>query len=148
MWKSLWSSCQEEGGGSSWIPVSLWGLTVLIQEYSKRWLISSQDLSQWFFNDLGNLGRSQSTGHWLMLAQYSRRVGRMTLKTTGLSVSYQCVVKLWTRLFWSYWKTLKGHHSHLLQPAWVHVKPSFFLWQGSLSSWSREARWCHLFGFP
>lgn len=97
--KSLWSSCQGEGGGSSWIPEILWGLMELIQEYSKRWLIS-QGLFQGFFNDLGNLARSQSTEHWPVLAQYSRRAGRMTLKTTGLSVSRQCLVKLWTRLFW------------------------------------------------
>lgn len=43
-----------------------------------------------FFNGLGSLERSPSTGSWQRLSQFSRRVRRKTLVITALSVSLQC----------------------------------------------------------
>ena len=43
-----------------------------------------------FFNGLGSLERSQSTGSCQMLSQFSRRLRRKTLLITGLSPSRQC----------------------------------------------------------
>ena len=56
----------------SWMHVSLQGPMEFITGYSKSWLMSSQDLLQLFFNNPRNLGRSQSTGSWQMLSQFSR----------------------------------------------------------------------------
>lgn len=98
----------------SWIPTNLWDLMGIMQESSKSWLVSLQNLSSWFLSSPENLERSQLVGSWQMLSQFSRRPRRRTPETTGLSVSLWCLIKLW-RLFWEVltntWKTtqLCGH---------------------------------------
>ncbi|KAJ7396284.1 integrin subunit beta 8 [Pitangus sulphuratus] len=47
-----------------------------------------------FLSCLGNLKRSQLTGSWQMLSRFSRRARRRTLETKGLSISFECLVKL------------------------------------------------------
>ncbi|KAK4810993.1 hypothetical protein QYF61_014465 [Mycteria americana] len=62
--------------------------------------------------------RSQLTGSWQMLSQFSRRGRRKTLVITGLSVPFQCLVQLWISLFWELLKkylrhnTVIGHSQH------------------------------------
>lgn len=72
--------------------------------------MSSQDLSQLFFNCLGNLERSQTSGSWQM-SHFSRRARKKILLMTDLPVSLWCLVILW-RLFWeslkNTWKTMKS----------------------------------------
>lgn len=81
---------------------------VFIQEYSKELSdVTGRSLND-FLNGFGNLERSQSTEIWLTLFQFSRRVRRMTLKTTDLSVLLQWLVKLWTRLFCELLKSPEG----------------------------------------
>lgn len=75
----------------SWIPANIWGLIQVIQETSNSFLMSSRNYSQWYLN---NLDRSQLAGNYLMFSQFPRRAKRMSLETTGLSVSLQCLVKL------------------------------------------------------
>lgn len=62
------------------------------------------NLSQLFFNSLGNLERSQSTGSWRK-SQFSGRKRNKLLVITDLSVSFQCLAKLWR---WFFWKLLKN----------------------------------------
>lgn len=56
--------------------------------------------------------------------------------------------RLWRRLFWGYWKTPEGQHSHqsarLHEGKVLHIKPDFLLWQGNPPTWSREASWRNL----
>lgn len=137
---------------SSWILMYLCDFMMgFIQEYSKSWLMSVRGLSQLFVNSLWYLWSSQLTGSCLRLSQCSRSARRMTLETTGLSVSLQCLIKLW-RWFWSYsrGKTPEWHHSHCHnQHSFMRRKScmSYLLGQGNPLGWSREASWCDLFGF-
>lgn len=79
------------------------------------------DLSQRFLNTLGNLERSQLTGSWQMLFQFSRRGRRMTLGTRDLSFLLQCLLKLWRKLFWE-----------LLKNTW---RTTWSLVTASMASW-------------
>ena len=58
---------------------------------------------------VGNLERSQLTES-LQMFQFSRRARRKTLVIKGLSVSLQCLVKLWRELCWELlkntWRTM------------------------------------------
>jgi len=51
---------------------------------------------------LRNLERSQSAGSYKMLFQFSRMARKKTLLIIGLSVSLQCLVKLWRHYSESY----------------------------------------------
>lgn len=64
---------------------------------TKCYLMPLWDLTQLFFNGLGNLRSSQLTGSW-QTSQFSRRVRKKTLVITGLSASIQCLAKLQTWL--------------------------------------------------
>jgi len=125
---------------SSWMHVSLGGPIGFIPEYRKSWLMLLLKLSPLFFNGLGILERSQSTGSWQMLAQFSRRVRRKTLVITGLSVSLQCLVKLWRGLFWGLLKSAVIAHSQhgfmrgkscLTTLISFHDKVTLLVWWGS-----------------
>lgn len=74
-------------------------------EYWECSRMSSWDLSQLFYNDLG-------TGNWLTSFQFSRRARRKTLVTTDLSISLQGLAKLWRVLQWesltNTWKTAQS----------------------------------------
>jgi len=55
-----------------------------------------------------------------MLSRFSRKERRQTLVITGLSVSLQCLVKLWRRLFCELLKNIERQCSHWSQPTQVH----------------------------
>ena len=63
------------------------------------------------FQQSGSLERSPSTRSQQM-SQFSRRARKKTLVITGLSVSLQCLVKLWRRLPWellkNIWETMQS----------------------------------------
>jgi len=82
--------------------LSPWSPMGFIPRYSESWPVSLRDLSQLFFSGLRNLersDRSQLTGSWQMF-QFSRGMRKKTLVITGLSVTFQCLVKLGRKLCW------------------------------------------------
>lgn len=93
----------------SWMLVNLWYLIGILPGRSKSWLMSLWNLSPVFSNSLRSLERSQLTGRWHTLFQCSRMVVRKTLVMTGLSVSFQYLIKLWRS---SFWELLKKHTRH------------------------------------
>ena len=116
--------------------------------------MSSWDLSQLFYNGLGNLQRSQLTGNWLTLFQFSRGARRKTLVTTDLSVSLQCLAKLWRVLLWELltntWKTTQSRIAANmgLQGKVLFNKRNVLLWSAYPLSWPRGTGSRHRSGFP
>lgn len=76
--------------------INLWGPMGFIPGFQKGWLMSSWDLLSLFFYSLGNL--EQSPVDW-KLGNGVPVLRRKTMVITGLSVSFQSLVKLWRRLF-------------------------------------------------
>lgn len=91
---------------STWIYISLRDLMEFITRYPERWPISLQDLSQLFFDGLGNLETYQLPGSWLTLFQFTRRAKRKTLVITGLLLLLQCLVKSWRKSCWELLKNI------------------------------------------
>jgi len=56
--------------------------------------MSSRDFSQLLFSGPGNLVRSQSTGNWQMMSQFSRRARKKIPVITDLLVSLQFLSKI------------------------------------------------------
>lgn len=79
------------------------------RQSSKTQLMLSKGLSWSFLRGHGNPERSQLTGSWRTLSLFSRR---SPPETAGLSVSLQCLVKSWKRLFWELLKSHGGQCSH------------------------------------
>lgn len=107
------------------------------------WPKSLWELSQLFLSDVGNLERSQLTGIWQTLFKISR-TRKKTLPIRGLSVSLQCLVKIWRKLRWELWKILEGEYGHYSQPTQVCEDKVLFnylnclLWQDHPTNRSRK----------
>lgn len=78
--------------------LSLWDQVEVIPEYSKTWLKSLEEVSQWFFSGLRNLKRFQ----WLEtgICHNFRGARGLILINPGLSVPLQWLIKSQRRLFW------------------------------------------------
>lgn len=103
---NLWAICC-----FSWIPLSPLALMAFIkntQQVFKNYWALSQLL---FWADLGVCrGPSQ-----LKFSQFSRKARSMTLETTGLSVTFQWLIKLWRKSLWEVLKntwTAISHSQH------------------------------------
>lgn len=109
--------------------------------------MSSWDLSQLFYNDLG-------TGNWLTSFQFSRRARRKTLVSTDLSISLQGLAKLWRVLLWesltNTWKTAQSRvtANTCLQGKVLFNKLMAFYGKVTHSADRRELGSHHHSGFP
>lgn len=127
-------------GYSRWITFSCKDLALL------------QDVGSWKNPSLNDfwvvLERSELTGSWQMLPQFSRRARRRSPEITGLSVPG----KVMEKLFCSHWKTPERQNGHWSQPVELYekvlfIKSHFLLWQGNPFSKSGEASWGNPLGF-
>lgn len=76
-------------------------------------------------------------------------VFKKNLVIPGLSVSLQCLPKLWGRFFWELLKITRKQCHHWSQLTWLHEGKVLFddfnllLWWVYPSSWPKEVRWCN-----
>lgn len=77
---------------------SVWGPMGLIPGCSKSW--HYQTFLNYSFNNFEDVERSQLNKSWETLFQFSGKARKKTLVITGLSVTFQCLVKLGRKLCW------------------------------------------------
>lgn len=80
-----------------------------ISEYSKSWLMSSEDIFQLFSSGLGNLERSHLTESWQIFPQFLKKGKKEDSGITGYSVSLQLPRKIMKIILRVTEKHLKGN---------------------------------------